>query len=190
MGVARKLIDTRRVLLDQIDGKREGARRIDVVVAEYFIVLRTGFEHMRLQRDLHGDGLFLHGDRLFVFHGLDSSTGYWCLGVPSCLRAPLTAARPRLLVLHVRLLVTLAVLCVVVSMKTTRSARSQAAACGAGAGGSCGASGGRSGLGVGGTLSSEKRSILSILTLLSVTELSEYAIRGRSFGSDRVRRPL
>jgi len=103
MGVALKLFDIRRVLLDEIDGQREGARRIDVVVAEYFIVLRTGSEYMRLQRDLHGDGLF-------VFHGLDSSAGYWCLEAPSGLRAPLTVARPRLLVLHVRLLVTLPVL--------------------------------------------------------------------------------
>lgn len=68
------------------------------------------------------------------------------------------AARPRLLVLHVRLLEEPepSVLSLD-SMKITRRARSQAAACGAGSGGSWGLSGGRSGLGLGGTLSSPQR---------------------------------
>ena len=75
------------------------------------------------------------------------------------------------------------------STKTTRSARSQAAACGAGAGGSCGASGGRSGLGVGGTLSSKKRSIFSNShPPLYVTGASMRA--GVPFGSGRLRRPM
>jgi hypothetical protein len=72
MRVALKLLDKRRVLLDEIDGQREGTRRIDVVVAEHLIVLRAGFEHMRLQGDLHGDGLFLRGYGFFAVHGLDS----------------------------------------------------------------------------------------------------------------------
>jgi hypothetical protein len=67
------------------------------------------------------------------------------------------AARPRLLVLHVRFLEEEPSVLCVDSMKITRRARSHAAACGAGSGGSWGASGGRSGLGVGGTLSSPQR---------------------------------
>ena len=60
------------------------------------------------------------------------------------------AARPRLLVLHDRLLEEVSVLCAD-SMKITRRARSQAAACGAGSGGSSGSggTGGQSHLGGG-----------------------------------------
>jgi hypothetical protein len=75
MGIALELIDIRGVLVDQIDRQREGARRINVIVAEYGIVLRTRLEHVRLQRDFHGDSPFFDGDGLFAFHGLDSSAG-------------------------------------------------------------------------------------------------------------------
>jgi hypothetical protein len=75
MGVALELIDIRRVLIDQIDGQREGARRIDVIVAEHCIMQRTRLEHVRLQRDFHGNSPFFDGDGLFEFHGLDSWAG-------------------------------------------------------------------------------------------------------------------
>jgi hypothetical protein len=70
MGIALKLLDARRVLLDQIDCQREGARRISLIVAEHGIVQRTRLEHVRLQRDLHGDSPFFRGDGLLTFHGL------------------------------------------------------------------------------------------------------------------------
>jgi hypothetical protein len=61
-----KLIDIRPVPRDELDGQREGARRIDVVVAKYLVVDRASLEHVRLECNLDGDGLF-------VPHGADSS---------------------------------------------------------------------------------------------------------------------
>jgi hypothetical protein len=83
MSVIVKLIDVGRVLPHEFHRERKGAGRIDVVVAEDFIVHRTGPKHVRLQR-------YLDGDRLFA--PLDQ----W--------RRALTAARPRLFALQVRLL--------------------------------------------------------------------------------------
>jgi hypothetical protein len=66
-----KLIDIRPVLRDERDGQREGARRIDIVVAKYLIVDRTSLEYLRLEPNLDGDSFSLRHGRISRFGSSD-----------------------------------------------------------------------------------------------------------------------
>jgi len=57
-----KLVDIRRVLVHQLHRQSERARGVDVIVAKYLIVNRTGLQHVGLKGDLNRNDLFvLHG---------------------------------------------------------------------------------------------------------------------------------
>jgi hypothetical protein len=57
--IVLELVHIRRVLANQLHGKGERPRGVDVVVAEYLVVYRAGLQHVGLERDPDRNGLFV-----------------------------------------------------------------------------------------------------------------------------------